>query len=114
MSSKLAPYGVYLQDFTSKIKQFATSTADIDQSKNKKQQSAVAVLDSNKETIREFEAVSQEIRKEGMLIFALDNYCAILPQIVKQITAHEAEDPPVSFVLKNLVTASIQAVVSLF
>lgn len=113
MSKKLAPYGAYLQDFIARVKYFSASTGDIDEAKVKKG-GAVAQLESNKETLKEFEAIATEIRKEGALLNALDNYCAILPTIIKEISTYETEDPPISYVLKNLVVASLNSVISLF
>lgn len=60
------------------------------------------------------EAVVSTIRKADTLVPVLDAFCAVLPLILKEISAHEAEDPPLSFVLKNLAVSAVSSVISLF
>lgn len=86
MSKNLAPFGVYLQDFIAKTKQFTLSSIDIDE--KQKKFGIAHTPEVTRETIREHEGVSADIRKEGQLLSVLDNYCAVLPIIIKEITTH--------------------------
>lgn len=115
MSAKLSIYGTYLQDFIAKVKYLAASnlTAELEDSKTKKNEIMKPEV-ATKELNRQMDVAANDIRKADTLIPVLDNYCSVLPLIIRDISLHEEDDPPISFVLKNLVVGSLSGIISLF
>jgi hypothetical protein len=114
MSSKLAQHGAYLQDFIAKVKQISASQMLAEIEDRKLKDSTVMKPEEAKALNKKMDSEVNEIRKQDTLIPALDHFCAALPLVIAEITKHEEEDPPISFVLKNLVVGAISSVIGLF
>lgn len=114
MSAKLATHGVYLQDFIGKLKQYATTNFAEELADGKLRENKAMKPEAAREQNSNLDNAVHNIRKADTLVPALDAFCGALPQIVKEISTHEAENPPLSFVLKNLVVAAVSSAISLF
>jgi hypothetical protein len=114
MSAKLAAHGVYLQDYIGKVKQLATTALTAELEDSKMRENKTTKPEAARELNRDMDNMINNIRKVDTLVPALDAFCGSLPLIVKEINIHEAEDPPLSFVLKNLVVAAVSSTVNLF
>ena len=115
MSQILGKYGVYLQDFIAKIKQMTVSPISDELKDQLSRLESSRTQEATKLVNAQINEAANEIRRGGEpLITVLDVFCEVLPEIVRTISDHEMENPPLSFVLKSLVVSSISSVGALF
>lgn len=110
----LGKHAAVLQDFISKIRAFGASSVTEEIQGKKPDRIPNPTQEQAKQMIREYEAPLHEIRKMDTLVSALDHYCLAFPLIVKDLNDHATENPPVTFVCRKLLLASLHAVVGLF
>lgn|SRR3990167_3219895 len=110
----LGKHAVVLQDFIAKIRSLgATSVADELQGK-KGDKITNPTQEQAKQIIKEYDTPMHEIRKADTLVSSLDHYCLAFPLLVKDLHEFAQENPPITFVVRKLLVASLHAVVGLF
>lgn len=104
----------YLQDFMAKINSYSTSplTSEIG-GQNFKAAPDLSKAAQARALEEKIDAAVFKITKEAGLPPVLDNYCATLPLIIKEVSDRAEEDPMMAYVLRNLVVASLLSVISL-
>lgn len=112
MSEILSQYGTYLQDFISRAKSISATNMleDINGTKVRK---GNMIPEQSRELVKNIDAVGERIRKSENILGLMDTYSAVLPIVINSINEHEKEDPPLAFVLKRLVVASVMSCISL-
>lgn len=102
-----------LQNYIAKIKALtSTSLPDLDNLRSQNKDPSKANI--TEDTLAELDRLSSEIRRSDSLVGCLDNYCSVLPIIVKEITTAHSEDQEALAFVKNLVLVSIGVTLSLF
>src|SRR5687768_13766101 len=98
MFAKLASHGVNLQDLIGRLKHYASTLHTDELSDAKLRENKAMKPEAAREQNRDLDNIVTNIRKADTLVPALDAFCGALPQIVKEISTHEADNPPLSFV----------------
>jgi hypothetical protein len=110
----LGKHALVLQDFIAKIKSLGATTVNDEIQGKRPDKIANPTQEQAKQLIKEYEGPLSEIRKMDNLVSALDHYCLAFPLIVKDLNEFAQENPPITFVVRKLLVASLHSVVGVF